>query len=216
MNIRLKIWSKLKLIQIRTDAKKSLYNDFNGRVKNKKTVNFYLYGIPYIVTIFLLFFNVFIDKDVTNYLIAGISIFAGLFFGLLFTVNEKYNSRKKVLIQDNNEESINYLKRYKYFSTQLISQISYVIVICIVLIIIMSMIYFSSDICNSLRNFLPHELEAFGYIYFISKILDWIILTIKYIINGTVFYLISQLLLFIFVILSSTYVLLMDDIDFDE
>lgn len=215
MNIHLKIWSKLKIIQIRNDAKKSLYKDFNGRSKNKKTVNFYLYTIPCILTTLLLLFNVFIDKDITNYLIAGISIFAGLFFGLLFTVNDKYNTRKQILIQNNNEESINYLKRYKYFSTQLIAQISYVIVICIVLTI-MSMIYFSPNICNSLRNILPNEIDILGYVFFISKILEYSFLIIKYIINGLIFYLISQLLLFIFVILSSTYVLLMDDIDFED
>lgn len=214
--MRLRLWNKLKIIQIRNDAKKSLYKDYNGRLKNKRTVKFFLYGIPCILTISLLALNVFIDKDVTNYLIAGISIFAGLFFGLLFTVNEKYNTRKQILMQNENEEAINYLKRYKYFATQLISQISYVIVICIGLIITMLIIYFSPSISLTLRNIFPVELEGFGYVFYISQILEYFILILKYIVNGAVFYLSCQLLLFVSVILSSTYVLLLDDIDFEE
>lgn len=203
-----KIWSKIKLNQIRTDAKKSLYKDFNGRIKDEKKAHFFLYVLPIIVSIAFLTLGIFILENIATYLITGISIFAGLFFGLLFIVNDKYNSRKEVLKDSRYEDTQKYLKRYKIFATQLISQISYAILISIALITLMSAIYFSSTIdWNNLISIIPYENVKISLHYFL--------IALKYIINGLIFYLCFQFILFVIVILSSTYVMLMDDLEFD-
>ena len=60
--------------------------------------------------------GIFITNDIATYLITSISIFAGLFFGLLFIVTERYNAKKEQLKDDKNEEARNYLIRYRNFS----------------------------------------------------------------------------------------------------
>lgn len=205
----LKIWTKIRLSKIRDDAKNSLYRDFNGRIKNKSTVRVYLYGIPIFTTLILLILGVFIEKDIASYLITGISIFAGLFFGLLFIVNEKYNSRKDNLSNNRNEETINYLKRYKIFASQLMSQISYTIVLSIGIILLSSIVYFSGNINinESIVEFISPKMINIATVS---------LNLLKYFLNGAIFYLSIQLVLFIIVILSSTYVMLLDDLDFNK
>lgn len=202
----LKMFPKIKLIRIRKYAKESLYKDYSGRIKNKRSVFLCLYLIPSFITILLLFNGILVEKDFANFLATGISIFAGLFFGLLFIVNEKYNSRKQILSEDVNEETINYLKRYKIFASQLVSQISYTICISIALIILNSIIllFYNIEISMSILIFKKYDL---------IEIVNWSLL---YTINGILFYLSAQFIYFILVILSSTYVMLIDDLDFEQ
>lgn len=203
----LKLWSKIKLNQIRKDAKDTLFRDFNDREKEKKHAFTYLYILPVVFTVIMLFFGVFIEESIATYLITGISIFAGLFFSLLFVVNDKYNSRKELLHESVYEDIQNYLKRYKKFAEQLISQISYTIIIAFGIIILMSIIYFSStvDWDHTLSVLLPSKA---------MKSAMCVLIIFKYLINGLVYYLCWQFILFIIVILSNTYIMLMDDIDF--
>ena len=202
----LKMFPKIKLNLIRKDAKDSLYKDYSGRTKNKRSVFLCLYLIPAFISIVLLVNGILVEKDFANFLVTGISIFAGLFFGLLFIVNEKYNSRKQILSEDSNEETINYLKRYKIFASQLVSQISYTICISIALIIINSIIllFYNVKITMIMLILNKYDLIEIGN------------LSLVYIINGILFYLSAQLIYFILVILSSTYVMLMDDLDFEQ
>ena len=191
------MWSKIRISEIRKDAFESLkYKDDNAREKNKTYV-FYMYVLPLLVSALLLVAGIFITNDIATYLITSISIFAGLFFGLLFIVTERYNSKKEQLQSDENEEVHNYLIRYKNFSKFLIRQISYTIVLAIVLIFLMALIYFSPQV--------PHlNLCGFGEI----------IRTIcKYIFNAVIYYWGCQFLIFIIVILGNTYVMLSDDIN---
>jgi len=200
------MFPKIKLNLIRKDAKDSLYKDYSGRTKNKRSVFLCLYLIPAFISIVLLVNGILVEKDFANFLVTGISIFAGLFFGLLFIVNEKYNSRKQILSEDSNEETINYLKRYKIFASQLVSQISYTICISIALIIINSIIllFYNVKITMIMLILNKYDLIEIGN------------LSLVYIINGILFYLSAQLIYFILVILSSTYVMLMDDLDFEQ
>lgn len=190
------MWTKIKIWEIRSDALESLKKDYNGRiVKNKKTVFLYYYFLPFCVSICLLLVGVTIDTDIANYFITGISIFAGLFFNLLLVVADKLNVRKRLLDTDPNEETRNYVKRYRHFSEQLISQISYGIVISIGLIVLMFLTHF--------KNWLPQTENCYVIIGY--KVL-------KYLLNGLIFYNGMQFIIMLFVILSSMYVMLLDDL----
>lgn len=190
------MWTKIKIWEIRKDALESLRKDYNGRIiKDKRLVISYYYAFPLIVTITFLAIGVTINTDIANYFITGISIFAGLFFNLLLVVADKLNIRKRLLDNDTSEETKNYVIRYRHFSEQLISQISFGIVISIGLIILMFFANFKSwlpdtDIC---------------YVKIIYKIL-------KYILNGLIFYNGTQFIIMLFVILSSMYVMLLDEL----
>lgn len=190
------MWTKIKIWEIRKDALESLKKDYNGRiVKNKKIVFSYYYLFPFIISVGFLAIGVTIDKEIANYFITGISIFAGLFFNLLLVVADKLNVRKRLLDNDPNEETRNYVKRYRHFSEQLISQISYGIIISIGLIILMFLTHF--------KTWLPST--DILYVKLSYKVL-------KYILNGLIFYNGMQFIIMLFVILSSMYVMLLDDL----
>ena len=200
--MKLKVWDNLKLNEIRKDAKESLkYKNLNANTKTK-TYLFYLYFLPIFFAISLLSLNIFIEKEIASYLITSISIFAGLFFSLLFIVTDKYNQKKeylKDLIKDGDNEIYSYLQRYKNFSTFLVRQISFTIILAVVLIVSMSIIYFSPQIPN-LDYCWNHHLR----------------LGLKYILNGVIYYWSGQFLIFLVVILSNMYVMLLDDINFEK
>lgn len=191
------MWNKIRILEIRKEAFESLkYIDDNASEKSNIYM-LYMYILPLVASALLLLIGIFITDDIATYLITSISIFAGLFFSLLFIVTERYNSKKEQLRSNENEEVLNYLIRYKNFSKFLIRQISYTIVLAIVLILLMALIYFSPQV---------PQLNLFGYGEMIRTIC-------KYIFNGVIYYFGCQFLIFIIVILGNTYVMLSDDIN---
>ncbi len=191
------MWTKIRILEIRKEAFESLkYKDDNAR-EESKTYVLYMYVLPLLVCALLLVAGIFITNDIATYLITSISIFAGLFFGLLFIVTERYNAKKEQLKDDKNEEARNYLIRYRNFSKFLIRQISYTIVLAIVLFSLMALIYFSPQV---------PQLNLWGYGELVRTIC-------KYIFNGIIYYWGCQFLIFIIVILGNTYVMLSDDIN---
>ena len=191
------MWSKIRISEIRKGAFESLkYKDDNAREESNIYMLF-IYALPVLISALLLAVGIFITNDIATYLITSISIFAGLFFGLLFIVTERYNAKKEQLKEDENEEVRYYLIRYKNFSKFLIRQISYTIVLALLLIFLMALIYFSPQV---------PRFHLCGYGELIRTIC-------KYIFNGVIYYWGSQFLIFIIVILGNTYVMLSDDIN---
>lgn len=195
-------WNNIKLSEIREQAKESLkYRDFNANSKTKIYL-LYLYFLPVLFSLLLLLLGLFIEKEIASYFITSISIFAGLFFSLLFIVTDKYNVKKdnlKEIIEKEDEETQNYLKRYKNFSTFLIRQISFTIILAIVLILSLSIVYFY-----------PQFPQIDCYFWKFVKLVG------KYLLNGIIYYWIAQFAVFLIVILSNMYVMLLDDINFER
>jgi hypothetical protein len=129
-------WNKFSIWQIRRHAIDSLYLDENGEGHKKWIVNLYFHFFPLFCSLSLLGLGVFMSDDVSNYLITGVSIFAGLFFNLLLIIADKLKIRKEVLSSVKTEAKENYLKRFEIFSSQFISTISYAIVQSIWLILL--------------------------------------------------------------------------------
>lgn len=199
--MRLMKWNNIKLNEIRKQAKNTLkYRDFNANSESKIYL-LYLYALPVLFALILLSLGLFIETEIASYFITSISIFAGLFFSLLFIVTDKYSVKKdnlKELIDKGDDEAKNYLKRYKNFSIFLIRQISFTIILAIALIITLSIIYFSP------------QFPRIDYCW-------WKIVTLitKFVLNGIIYYWIAQFVVFLIVILSNMYVMLLDDINFD-
>lgn len=190
-------WNKIRIKEIRKKAFESLsYVDDNAKDNNPKYI-WYVHVIPIILTCCLLLCKVFLTSDIVSYMITSISIFAGLFFGLLFIVTERYNSKKEQLQSDKNEEVVNYLIRYQNFSKFLVAQISYTIVLSVALICFMAVVYFAPQIPR-------WSFCGYG---------DIIRLISKYVLNALIFYWSFQFIMFIIVILGNTFVMLSDDIN---
>jgi len=212
------MWNNIKINEIRKQAKESLkYKDFNA-VSTTKIYLLYLYGLPILFSSILLLLGLFIEKEIASYFITSISIFAGLFFSLLFIVTDKYKAKKDNLKdtvitakednlkeftiiekEDEDCEVCNYLKRYKNFSIFLIRQISFTIILAVFLILSLSIIYFTPQI---------PQIDCLIWKY--------LKLTTKYILNGMIYYWSMQFVVFLIVILSNMYVMLLDDINFEK
>lgn len=196
------MWDNIKLSEIRKQAKESLkFKDFNASSKTK-TYWLYLYLLPILFSLILLFLGLFIEKEIASYFITSISIFAGLFFSLLFIITDKYNAKKdklNELIKQDDDEVRNYLKRYKNFSIFLISQVSFIIILSIRLILLLSIVYFYPQF---------PQFECVVWMY--AKLAG------KYILNGAIYYFIMQFVFFLLVVLSNMYVMLLEDISFEK
>lgn len=188
------MWEKIKISEIRQDALKSLSLDYNGNRNNKWILRLYYYMIPLVISLIVVIIGARIDDQVANYFITGISIFAGLFFNLLLVVADKLNVKKRLLETDDNIETIEYIKRYRNFSEQLISQISYTIIISIFLIMLM----FLTHVENWLNTI--QILQEFKYFELLRSFFDVFI-----------FYVGVKFIVLLSVILSSMYIMLLDD-----
>ena len=139
------------LKEIYTNTFSFLSKDDSGRNKKRNSTYCYFKVLPVVLSTLLVVSNIYLDKDIISYLISFISIFAGLFFALIFIVVDKFNVRRNTFTT-NNDEDVNYIERYKLFSIRFINQISYLILVSILLILIM--IFISVIIpCNSFDLF---------------------------------------------------------------
>lgn len=97
---------------------------------------------PLLFAAFMSFNDYKISGNVTSDIVGGIGLFAGLMFTLLFVVTSNYKNRKEQLSGNDDEENINYIKRYHAFTEDAVSLISYSIVKA-GLVIIITIIYVS-------------------------------------------------------------------------
>lgn len=194
-------WDKIKISEIRKDALNNLFKQHNGeKVANEKVVKFYYYILPIIVSIVVLILGVTIKESIASYLITGISIFAGLFFSLLITVSDKMNKRKE-LQKSLSETDVNYFKLYKKFSEQLIAYISYEIVLSVILIILI------------LFTFI--DVNDFNFLIITTFVIN-LFKVLNIVLNFLIFYYGIKFLYILLIILSSMYVMLLDDINRKE
>lgn len=194
-------WDKIKIFEIRKNALSYLNKDFRGiQSTSKILVFFYYYLIPLIIGLTLIAFEFKIDKDISTYLITGISIFAGLFFNLLIVVSDKMRQRK-VLYNSEKDDEKDYAELYKTFSEQLIAYISYAIILSLLLIILM----FITQL----------NLKNFNHLIFSDSIKENLKIA-RSIFNFFIFYFGYQLLIILSIILSNMYIMLIDDINLEE
>lgn len=174
---------KLNILEIRNDAIQILRTD-----THPLTFVIVYYIIPILVATTLHFCKFDIETRLFRNLISAISLFAGMLFSVIFIVSKNFNTRKEQLIS-NNEEDIQYVNRYRIFSNNIISCISYVILkaIFIILLLLMS---------DSYRHYLNEEIN-------LQLRIIWDVFVVNMI----------QFLIFVIVILKEIYSMQYDDIN---
>jgi len=183
--------SKYHIIEILKDTFKSLGTNING-YRDKPIQVFVMFIIlPILLSVLMIYFGIFVNKDLTSLLVSGLSIFCGLFFSLIIVVVDKVNKRKEQLSSQEDEEVRNYIFRYVLFSKSLIAQISFAIIICIV--IILFILVLSVDF-HFITNVL---IKKYGKLFC----------------HFIVFVLSIQFLLILYLIVSSMYSMFLEDID---
>lgn len=106
--------------------------------------------------------------------IEPIGIFSALLFSVLFVVVEHFLKRKEKLYNSKNEEDIQYLKRYKDFTRNIVAVISFSIFIAgvvILLALVLPLIKITSTWWLAVRSFV--------FCYFVIQYLVMIFLVVK-------------------------------------
>lgn len=131
-----------------------------------------------------------ISNDITSDIIGGIGLFAGLMFTLLFVVTSNYKNRKEQLSSNQDDETVNYIERYRKFTENTVALISYSIIKAGIIIIIT--IFYASN----------NEVDNNHFFTLYQKIL-----------NGLLVIHLFQFMLVITRILNEMYAMLFDDIN---
>jgi len=195
--------SETNLFLIIKDANKSLFTSIDGVIEKKdKAIKLYIFDLlPIIISILIVTSNGILNESLTNILITGLSIFSGLFFSLIFVVTEKAKEIRKEYTESTDDELINFKIRYLNFSKQLIAQISYSILIALMIILLafLTKIELSSDLIR-FPNYFQNGLALSKLI--IPKLLYFIL-----------YILLIRFLIVFVIILSSMYSMFLEQIN---
>lgn len=139
------MFSKFNLIEIFKDG-------FTEISISKKKFVFFSFHLVLPFFIFLSFFFYFscLDKDIISNIISSISIFSGLLFSVIFILLDNYHKRKNKLKLNKSDEYVNYVERYKNFTSKITTLILFSISLSILIII--SLIIFLSISNNCIFN----------------------------------------------------------------
>lgn len=174
-----------QIYRIIKDGIKSLLYDIDGNKRSKFQVYLGFIFVPIVICIITVWKEINLE-DIIDTLLTVLSILTALIFGVLFTVPDKLSQRIERLKNKTDNSTKNYLIRFSNFTRSFIQQITFIIVISIVLIILL---------------------------VFQKVVTDNIIKLTLTTISLVLFY---DLVMFILVTLSNIYTLLMDDIDMSE
>lgn len=165
--------SKLNILEIRNDAIRILQKD-------SSVFSFYLiyYVIPILIASGVVFWlSITINTSLFGNLNAGISLFSGLLFSIIFIVSNNYKERR-ISHNSPDDENIRYLERYYEFSTTLISLISYTIIKALYIIVFTVVIsLYSEHIKGSID--VPVKILWSLLIVFLYQFLLYVIIILK-------------------------------------
>ena len=165
----------------------SLFYDIDGNKRTNMQFIIFLLFIPLAVFVFIIWKQIKLSESIDT-LLTVLTIFTALIFGVLFTVPDKLSQRIEKYKNRKDEAIKNYLTRFYNFTKSFIEQITFIILISIVLIVLLI-------ICKITHNI---SMEYIGCIQIIITALSFLL-----------FY---YLLLYILVLLANIYILLMEDI----
>lgn len=124
-----------QIYRIIKDGIKSLLYDIDGHRKSIIKIILFFVIVPLFVSLYIV---KFIDlSTIFDALLTCLSIFTALIFSVLFTVPDKLNQRIKDLQDKKDNATRGYLIRFYNFSKSFVQQISFVVILCFVLIILL-------------------------------------------------------------------------------
>ncbi|GAB6123700.1 hypothetical protein [Dysgonomonas termitidis] len=174
-----------QIYRIIKDGIKSLLYDIDGNKRSKFQVYLGFIFVPIVICIITVWKEISL-KDIIDTLLTVLSIFTALIFGVLFTVPDKLSQRIERFKNKTDNSTKNYLIRFSNFTRSFVQQITFIIIICIALIILLVLQKVVND------NIIKLTLTTISLVLF------------------------YDLVMFILVTLSNIYILLMDDIDMSK
>ena len=125
----------IQIIRILKDGIMSLFYDIDGNKRPKTKIIIFFVIIPIIFSLI----SLKLDKanEIIDTLLACLSIFTALIFTVLFVVPDKLSSRISMLKEKDDDATHGYLIRFYNFTKSFVQQMSFVIVLSLILIILL-------------------------------------------------------------------------------
>lgn len=174
--IKIIVYMFSQIIRIINDGITSLFCNINGEKNSTFKIFISFIIIPLIAA---MYFKNRDMKDIIDVLINCLSIFTALIFSALFIVPDKLSQRIKYLQEKGDDSKNNYLIRFLNLSKIFVKQVSFIIVLCMVLIVLLIL----------------QKIQTCSILVFANS------------------FLFTVLIMYLLLILSNIYILLMDDID---
>lgn len=124
---------------IRSGAKSLLYN-YNGEMLKKSTIFIWLVLFPIIVAAAQIWADKCMNGSTLDTILTVLSIFTSLLFGVIFIAPEKLSSRLEKYKNDSGDAISNYLVRFRNFTNLFVNRLSFVITLCLILIVMLAML----------------------------------------------------------------------------
>lgn len=183
------------IIETHKSLTRNKSNHKSKRILYRKIIFFDVFPLILGTILFLLGNSIFSNENLVSYLLTTYSIFSALLFSLIIVIVDKAKKLKETLSLES-QENIQYLKRYLLFSKNLITRISFTIVLSLILIflLLLGTIEFSG-----LKKFVCD----------ISRFIEiWAV-----VVSMLVFYFSTQFFILIFQIVSSMYSVFIEELE---
>ena len=184
------------IVEIVRYAHKSLYTDINGNRSGLGWKLFLFDILPLLLAVLLIWLgnDLSVIEEISTYLFTTLSLFAGLLFSLIVVIVDKAKS-KKLQITSQDEEVLNYYQRYMNFSEQLITQISFTILLSLGIILFL----------------FGKQLEVDVGYSFHAEVCKWTNRGL----DGLIYYFSFQFLIMLLIIISGMYSVFLDELKED-
>lgn len=193
-----------------------LSKDINGNIKCRNQMLFAINIFPLLLATALLLSDIYLNDIIIGYLMSFISVFAGLFFILIFIVSDKYNNKKGLKRYENSgkldEENILYLERYKIFAKKFVTQISYMVLVSIVLMFLFIVISKFISAENLISVDYVKYLVGGDYMGFVLSRLS-VLRAFNVIVHSCVYFLLVQYMIILLVLICNLHRMIIHDIE---
>ncbi len=150
---------------------KSLFREPNG-IGNCTISGVLTYvGVPLIVSICSILFNVLIKESLISDILTVLSIFLAITLGVIFIVPDKLSKRLDSDTSEN-QSDINSRIRYKNFCRLFIQRLSFILVMSVVLIILTIIMQIISDFCMVILSGIILGLFALSILSILKLVID--------------------------------------------
>lgn len=165
MNLWHHTWELIKI------GYNSLFKSPNGYGNNKIPGLITYLGIPLLIIIGSIYFNVTIHESLVSDILTVLSIFLAITLGVIFIVPDKLSKRLES-DSSTNESDVNSRVRYKNFCRLFIQRLSFILILSVVLIILTIIMQILPNSCEVILSSLIFGLFALSILGILKLIID--------------------------------------------
>lgn len=148
----------------------SLMYDYDGQRLSRLNIGLWFFLLPLCICFIDIVTAKCMSAETLNTVLTVLSIFTSLLFGVIFVVPEKLNTRIEKYKGQTDNETDNYLCRFRNFAKLFVNRLSLVITLCIFLIILLSALLITPDYLSIFRMVL-NSISVLAFYFIVLTLL---------------------------------------------